>query len=292
MDPEISRAARFLADHALLLLALGIGALATALAAVLFAVRSARRHQDLLIDVSSWLFEQARQLPLLGRLIDRGRVAIPTGYVALHLFLGLVATAATIAFIVIAEEVMAGKTVAAFDAALANALQESTSPEWRALFRRITRFGSGDVLTALSVVVAIALFIARRHVLAIGWIIAQAGGAFLTVTLKGAFERSRPLLTDPTLADGWSFPSGHALNTFVFCGLAAYLLFRLTRSWLPTAIAVVAAFSWCVIIGFTRLYLGVHYASDVGAGLLAALAWLAVCISGIEVGIRRSVRTA
>ena len=78
------------------------------------------------------------------------------------------------------------------------------------------------------------------------------------------------------------------MGTFVFAGMAAYLLFRSTRSWMATAIVAIVAISWCVIMGFTRLYLGVHFLSDVAAGVIAATAWVAICVSGIEVGIRRS----
>ena len=80
------------------------------------------------------------------------------------------------------------------------------------------------------------------------------------------------------------------MNTFVFCGLGAYILLRFTRSWTTIAPVVAAALAWSLVIGFSRLYLGVHFVSDVVAGLIAATAWVAVCVSGIEVALRQSNR--
>ncbi len=81
------------------------------------------------------------------------------------------------------------------------------------------------------------------------------------------------------------------MGTFVFCGVAGYLLARATRSWSVAAVTVAVAAGWSMAMAFSRLYLGVHYASDVVAGLVAGAAWVAVCVSGMEV-IRRRRRGA
>ena len=111
----------------------------------------------------------------------------------------------------------------------------------------------------------------------------------LNRVLKEAFERTRPEFADPVLAAAsWSFPSGHAMGTFIFCGVGSYLLLRDNHSWTTAAVVVTASASWCVVMAFTRLYFGVHYASDVIAGLLAGVAWVAVCVSALEVLRRRT----
>jgi membrane-associated phospholipid phosphatase len=289
VDPEIPRAAQTLADHAILLLALGIGLLAVAVLAVFGAARFVRRHQEILLDVWTWIFARLRRFPFVGTILGRAREMMPTSYVVLHLALGLLAIGAVAGFGIIAEEVFAGESVAAFDVAFAEALRNSASPRWHEVFRTITWFGSAEVLVPASAMIGAGLLIRRHYVLAIGWIIGLAGGAALNMILKSAFARSRPESAS-IFASGWSFPSGHAMSTFVFCGLGAYLLLRFTRSWGMSAIVVGASFAWCVLMGFTRLYLGVHYASDVLAGLIAATAWVAVCISGIELGLRRMKR--
>lgn len=242
-----------------------------------------------LLEVAMWVFGQVRRIPVLGPAVAGTRVVVPSGYVALHLVLGLVATAAVMAFVIIAEEVVAGRAVAAFDLAFANALQNSAAPAWQEVFRLVTWFGSTEVLLVASAVIAVGLLLRRYRVLAVGWMSGQAGGAVLSVTLKNAFERTRPESADVfLLSPSWSFPSGHAMSTFVFCGLGAYLLLRFTRSWTTVAVVVALAFTWCVVMGFTRLYLGVHFVSDVVAGLIAATAWVAVCVSGMEVALHRA----
>jgi undecaprenyl-diphosphatase len=122
-----------------------------------------------------------------------------------------------------------------------------------------------------------------------GWVAAHAGGGLLNLTLKRAFERTRPEFADPLLAaSSWSFPSGHAMGTFILCGLGCYLVLREMRSWTAAAAVVMLATSWCLIMAFSRLYLGVHFASDVVAGLVAGAAWVAVCVSAFEVVRRRA----
>jgi undecaprenyl-diphosphatase len=288
LDADAVRAAETLADHAFIVLAAGIVVVGLALAAILAAARVAVRYRKPMLEYAARALGQVKRIPAVGPVLAGARVVVPTRYVALHLILGLIATAAILAFVIIAEDVVAGRAVAAFDVAFADALQNHTSPRWQQVFLGVTAFGSTGLLLALSAVIAVGLLLGRHHVLAVGWIIGQAGGPILNVMLKNAFERTRPEFADAFLnTPSWSFPSGHAMNTFVFCGLGAYVLVRFTRSWTTIAAVVAVAFSWCLVMGFTRLYLGVHFVSDVVAGLIAATAWVAACVSGIEVAVRR-----
>jgi membrane-associated phospholipid phosphatase len=292
MESEMARAAQTLADHALLLLAAGIVLVGLALAAILAAGRLAGRYRKPLIEGAMWMLGQVRRIPVLGRVFAGARVIVPSRYIALHLVLGLVAIAAVMAFVIIAEEVVAGRSVAAFDRAFADALQNSAAPAWQQVFRVITWFGSTALLLVVSAAIAAGLVLRQQYVLAVGWTIGQLGGAVLNMTLKNAFERTRPDSADAFLLTwSWSFPSGHAMSTFVFCGLGAYLLLRFTRSWMTIAAVVALAFTWSIVMAFTRLYLGVHFLSDVVAGLIAATAWVAVCVSGIEIGLNRATTT-
>jgi len=287
MDSDVTRIARMLADHAIVLLALGLALVGLALAGTITVVRFVARYRNLLVSMWAWAFRLARRLPVLGFALNRAQALAPTSYVALHLLLGLVAVASAMAFAVIAEEMVTGHVVATFDRAFATALHDRTSPAWHDVFSVVTRFGSNDALIAGSAVVAAGLLLRRDYVLTAGWAVAQAGGGVLNTTLKNAFERARPESADALLAaSSWSFPSGHAMGTFVFCGFGAYLLLRLARSWTITVVVIAVALAWCLVMAFTRLYLGVHFASDVVAGLIAAIAWVAVCISGIEIALR------
>jgi undecaprenyl-diphosphatase len=152
----------------------------------------------------------------------------------------------------------------------------------------VSWFGSREVLAVATLVVALGLLLRGRTVLAFGWVAAQAGGGLLNLTLKAAFERARPEFADPLLAaSSWSFPSGHAMGTFILCGLGCYLLLRTLPSWTAAAVVVTLSAVWSLVIAFSRLYLGVHFASDVIAGLVAGAAWVAVCVSALE-AVRRS----
>lgn len=67
-----------------------------------------------------------------------------------------------------------------------------------------------------------------------------------------------------------------------------HLLLRGRRSWLTASVVVTVAIAWCLVMAFSRLYLGVHYVSDVIAGPTAGAAWVAICVSAMEVVRRRS----
>jgi membrane-associated phospholipid phosphatase len=207
---------------------------------------------------------------------------------ALHLTLGLTLTVTVLIFLVLAENVAAGRALATFDVAFAGALRNTATPGWERVFVFVSWLGSGPVLTVAVCLAATVLWKTNRAVLAAGWIGAQAGGGILIVVLKETFERTRPEFANPIhLPPSWSFPSGHAMATFIFCALASYVLLRDARSWLTAGIIVAVSVVWCMLMSFSRLYLGVHFVSDVAAGLVAGAAWIAVCLSGLEARRRR-----
>nr|WP_259372690.1 phosphatase PAP2 family protein [Schlegelella koreensis] len=124
------------------------------------------------------------------------------------------------------------------------------------------------------------------------WAVAFAGNGVLTRLLKAIFERARPEREHDLLgATGWSFPSGHSSGAVVICGMLAYLGLRWTRpAWhLPI---VLAATALAFTIGCSRVFLQVHYASDVLAGFALGAAWLAVCVGAAEVIRTRHERRA
>lgn len=290
-DREVERTATFLAAHAVLLFGLGVAAAVAAAATVIGAVRILVRYRDELRTGFSVLVRVAREIDVIDRWIRRTRTLIPSGYLALHLALGLVLTAAAAFFVVIAEEVFGGGDLVAFDLAFAKALRESASPDWVRFFAAVSWLGEREAIAVATLAVAVRLFIAHNVVLAFGWIAAQAGGGLLNLMLKETFERTRPEFADPLLAtSSWSFPSGHAMGTFILFGLGAYVLLRNVRSWTVAGVVVTLSLLWCLAVAFSRLYLGVHFASDVIAGVVAGAAWVAVCASAFEMIRRRDGR--
>jgi undecaprenyl-diphosphatase len=186
-------------------------------------------------------------------------------------------------FVVIAEDVVAGGEIAAFDRAFAEALRTSATPQWERFFSWVSWLGKREAIAAAALVVAVHLAATRRFAIAVAWVAAQAGGGVLNLALKETFARTRPSFADPLLAaSSWSFPSGHAMGTFILLGLGCYVLLRDVRSWTVAALLVTLSLSWCVVMAFSRLYLGVHFASDVAAGVVAGVAWVAVCASAFE----------
>jgi len=125
----------------------------------------------------------------------------------------------------------------------------------------------------------LAVWLVRRGLrrLALFVVVTVAGGSLLNMAVKTVVDRSRPVLPDPVAHASYSsFPSGHAQGAVVACGVLLLVL-------LPAVpadrrrLAVAAAVGWVLLVGFSRVVLGVHYVSDVVGGYLLGLAWLAVC---------------
>jgi undecaprenyl-diphosphatase len=288
-DPEVERTARFLATHALLLLGVGLVAAVAAIAAVVWAARLAGRFRPLVERSIRTLGDGFRGIEFVRHGIGRVHGVVPSAYLAVHLALGLLMAVAIGVFATLAEEALAGGELAEFDLAFARALHDTRTPAWERAFSVVSWLGTRQTLAIVTLIIAVPLFLRRQIVFALAWVAAQAGGGLLNRALKETFERTRPEFADPVLAaSSWSFPSGHAMGTFILCGVGCYLLLRDNRSWTRAAVVVTASVSWCVVMAFSRLYLGVHYASDVIAGLLAGVAWVVVCVSGLEVLRRRT----
>ena len=109
--------------------------------------------------------------------------------------------------------------------------------------------------------------------------ICLGGGAVLSFLLKNLFHRARPESFLVVQETGFSFPSGHALATMCFYGMVAFLIMRNIDSWRGRLTVMTLAVIMSVAVGISRIYLGVHYPTDVVAGYAAGSMWLAFCIS-------------
>jgi undecaprenyl-diphosphatase len=125
--------------------------------------------------------------------------------------------------------------------------------------------------------------------------VAAFGGAgLLTIVLKNLIKRPRPVAAAEFLnGTTFSFPSGHALGSLVGYGILAFVI---GATWVESRrgrVRVIIATAVLVIgIGLSRLYLGVHYFSDVVAGYAVGVLWLSVCISGLQIAQRRRLTTS
>jgi undecaprenyl-diphosphatase len=215
-------------------------------------------------------------------------------YTALGLFLtiGLVlAFGAIWVFAELAEGVMAGATLR-FDDAVLEWLHRHATPWWDAVALQITAVGNGTSVAVISLVVCAFLWGFRQRGAVLLVLMAVIGADLGQSLLKLVFHRPRPELfviqTPFARPVSASFPSGHATGAIALYLVLAYLLDRIggTRPfrWITNLVAGLLILG----IGVSRVYLGVHYPSDVVAGYLIGFVWVTLCVFGIEsVGIIR-----
>jgi undecaprenyl-diphosphatase len=128
----------------------------------------------------------------------------------------------------------------------------------------------------------------RAHYWLIVCLIAVPGGMLLNVALKHVFRRVRPSFDDPLLSlVTYSFPSGHTAAATVFYGLLACYLVRRTQAWRVRVLIVAGAVAMVILVALSRMYLGVHYLSDVLAAAAEGAAWLAICVTAVSTLHRR-----
>jgi undecaprenyl-diphosphatase len=182
----------------------------------------------------------------------------------------LVADLAALAHIV--EDYVTGDPLVRWDVSFARWLYEHSNPTLVEAAKIVTWLGNGLFLGALVLWLVIGLLRRNRVNEALLIAIAFVGSQILNALLKLAFHRPRPELAFLDL-DTYSFPSGHATGAAAVYALLAWLAMRrLSRARWRVLVAISAVLV-IVAVGFTRMYLGVHYLSDVLAGTAAGLAW-------------------
>jgi membrane-associated phospholipid phosphatase len=182
-------------------------------------------------------------------------------------------------FVYLADEVGEQRWLTNLDSMVTQFFHRHGTPWLVHAFEAVTFFGSAPTLTTLGLAVALVLCVLRRWSLLLGWVAALVGTGFLNTTLKGTIRRLRPQLPEPWITEpGWSFPSGHAMGSLVAYGFFAYLLTRITPAHFPRRTAIALLAGLVLLIGFSRIYLGVHFLSDVIGGYAAAAVWLTFCI--------------
>ncbi|OPG94463.1 phospholipid phosphatase [Chryseobacterium mucoviscidosis] len=147
---------------------------------------------------------------------------------------------------------------------------------WMELF---TWIGSGIpvvIITILSMVVLYVFLKHRRELLFLGCVI--AGSAILNTLLKLMFHRARPTIHRIIEVSGYSFPSGHSMAAFSLYGGLAFLIWKHIPTAVGRVLMIIVSAMFILMIGMSRIYLGVHYPSDVVGGYFMSGCWLAVCI--------------
>ncbi|HEX4404964.1 MAG TPA: phosphatase PAP2 family protein, partial [Polyangia bacterium] len=150
-------------------------------------------------------------------------------------------------------------------------------------FVAMSAAGGPLVMAIVSCVAAAAAFVTRHPRRALYLLTTAGGGGLLNLELKRHFARARPALSQMLrLGHGYSFPSGHTMESLVVVGGLIYLAFRLLTTRWKKALVVVFGVAFVVSVAASRVYLGEHWISDVGAGASAGLLWLATTTIGYE----------
>ncbi len=190
----------------------------------------------------------------------------------------------------LAENVMLQRTVE-FDSSVRAAVHAHASPRLTRVMFAISFMGSGGLI--ISALLAFALFCHLVWRRAATWLVVTLAGALLLdLALKYGFHRSRPTPFFGPVPRTYSFPSGHSLFSFCFYGVLAGLLSRRSWSTLASASIWMVAALMILAIGLSRIYLGVHYPSDVIAGYLAGAVWTAAMLAMDRLRQRRTKRAA
>lgn len=159
-------------------------------------------------------------------------------------------------------------------------LQNFVGPGMNSVMEVITFLGSAQFLTPANLLlIAFAFFIEKDKWLGIKVAAIALSSLLLMFALKLFFGRPRPDVPLLEAAAGLSFPSGHAFMSFTFYGLLAYFLYReLKRPWLKM-VSVTISILFIFLIGLSRIYLRVHYLSDVLAGMSLGVIWLTISLA-------------
>jgi undecaprenyl-diphosphatase len=182
------------------------------------------------------------------------------------------------------------KRIAKFDERVISAVQGMESPGWTSIMKFFTTIGSGFVVALLTLLLCIFLYAVLKHRQELIFLVAVVGGTgILNLMLKLLFQRDRPTLHRLIEITGYSFPSGHSMAAFALYGALTYLLWRHIPSTWGRSLQVLLSSVFILTIGVSRIYLGVHYPSDVVGGYLASGTFLGLFIWVFE---RRKSRKA
>ncbi len=179
------------------------------------------------------------------------------------------------------------KEVFRFDRDFLLWLHQFANPQLDRVMLFFTALGDPPTVVTIFLITSVWLSIKRRYADAIRFALVCIGGVVINQEMKLFFAKPRPelwprLITDPT----FSFPSGHAVGSMVVYGFLAYLLAKNLQSYKLYIYAIASIL--IISIGLSRLYLGVHYPTDIIAGYGVGFVWLTTCLK-LDFSSRRSL---
>lgn len=198
-------------------------------------------------------------------------------------FLLLMAGLAAFAmFGVLAHEVL-GENENGFDNTVFNYLRAHVvTPRLTPVMKTITFLGSSTFLLPAYILLIIYFFYKKEKRRSVEILLIGSLGILLTDLMKTFYHRARPAQPLISPLQSFSFPSGHAMSAFIFYGLLTYLVWKTQLNRTYKTVATVLLATIAVAVGFSRMYLRVHYPSDVVAGFCLGLAWISFAIWVLE----------
>ncbi len=170
------------------------------------------------------------------------------------------------------------------DLRIINLVQIFRSPLLNNLMLFFTYLGKWEIVFAGVAILSILFLLTKRWRYLLALIVSVSGGEFFVWLVKNIIDRPRPSLINALAPEkGYSFPSGHSFVALSFYGLLAYFLFRAVKSKLVKIFIVIISSCLILAIGLSRIYLGVHWPTDVLASYAAGAAWLSVLITAMEI---------
>jgi membrane-associated phospholipid phosphatase len=195
-------------------------------------------------------------------------------------------------FLVIALAIALSTSLAALDAKAGTWLHVRATPLVSNAMVAVSFLGAPTTLTIVAVAGSLLLLYRRRHSEAVTLSAVVLGGNLLNFCLKHLIQRGRPVFDDPIFSlPTYSFPSGHAMASTVFYGLLSIYALVNARQRYAASVAVAAAVFMVALVSFSRVYLGLHYLSDVVGGIAEGVAWLALCFAALHYVRRREAGT-
>jgi undecaprenyl-diphosphatase len=207
-----------------------------------------------------------------------------------HVAAGLGATAlAAGTFIAIRHLATLEQDLGAFDRAILVWMAGLRSPRLTDVMVDLTALGSPTIVGAFTVITLAFLIALRDGLRTLQLVLASLGTWALTKGMKHLIERQRPTVVGHLVeVSGFSFPSGHSLSSAALYVTMAMVAASRLRAVAPKAIVITAAASIVAAVAASRVYLGVHYPSDVASGALIGAAWALLLASVISALVRRN----
>lgn len=217
----------------------------------------------------------------------RARAETLLGAVGIFLIAGFaISLIGTLMFAELAEHVTSGATQA-LDERVLIWLAAHRNPFTDTAMLEFTALGTGAVVLMIAGIASLFLALNKHKYSALLLGVATLGGLALNMVLKLGFHRPRPeVVVWGAQAFSSSFPSGHAMSAAIVYSTVAYLAARLQTHLWSKILTMLGALVLIILICLSRLYLGVHYPSDVAAGVTIGLAWAGFCMATLE-GIQR-----